>query len=70
VGTHKAGFPPIFDGVRFGGNQVLHGLAVIFLARLERPFLARILHLAGVQDEKFLLSHNTLRDLVRQNSID
>jgi hypothetical protein len=41
---------------------------VIFLARLERPFLARISHLAGVQDKKFLFLHNPLRDLARPNS--
>jgi hypothetical protein len=51
---------PPFGPVRFGGNKVLHGLAVIFLARLERPFLARILHLAGLQDKKFLFLHNPL----------
>jgi hypothetical protein len=54
--------------VRFGGSKVSHGLAVIFLARLERPFPARILHLAGVQDEKFLFLHNPLRDLARLNT--
>jgi hypothetical protein len=27
-----------FGPVRVGGNRVLQGLAVIFLARLERPF--------------------------------
>ncbi len=48
----------------------MHGLAVIFLARLERPFLTRISHLAGVQDENFLFSHNPLRDLARPNSRD
>jgi hypothetical protein len=48
AGTQKAGFPPLFEGVRFGGNQVLHGLAVIFLARLERLFLAKFLSLARV----------------------
>jgi hypothetical protein len=56
-----AGFPPFLRDiaplgpVRFGGNQVLHGLAVIFLARLERPFLARISCLKGVQDEIVLI---------------
>ena len=59
--------PPV-GPVRFGGNKVLHGLAVIFLARLERPSLARISHLAGVRAEKFLFSHNPLRDLSRPNS--
>jgi hypothetical protein len=54
--------------VRFGGNMVLHGLAVIFLARLERAFLARILHLAGVQVKNFLFLHNPLRDLERPNT--
>jgi hypothetical protein len=29
----------------------LHGLAVIFLARLERPFLVRMSHLREVQDK-------------------
>jgi hypothetical protein len=60
--------PPTFGPVRFGRSKVLHGLAVIFLARLERPFLARISHLAGVRDKKFSFSHNTLRDLARPNS--
>ena len=33
---------PPFGPVRFGRNKVLHGLAMILLARLERPFLVRI----------------------------
>jgi hypothetical protein len=56
---------PPFGAVRFGGNKVTHGLAVIFLGRLGRPFLTRVSRLAGVQDEKFLFSHNPLRDLAR-----
>jgi hypothetical protein len=59
---------PPFGHVRFGGNKFLHGLAVIFLARLERPFLARISYLTGVGDKKFMFLHNPLRDLVRPNS--
>ncbi len=60
---------PPFGPVRFGGNKILHGLAVIYLTRLERPFLTRISHLVGVQDKKFSFSHNPLRDLARPNSI-
>ncbi len=71
VGTQKAGSTPLFEGrsppplgpVRLRGNKVLQ-----FLARLERPFLERILCLAGVQDEKFLFLHNPLRDLARPYS--
>jgi hypothetical protein len=59
---------PPFGPVRFGGNKVWHGLVVIFLVRLERPFLARTLYFAGVQDKKFLFLHNSLRDLARPNS--
>jgi hypothetical protein len=59
---------PPFGPLRFGRNKVSHGLAVIFFARLEGPFLKRILHLAGVQDKNFLFSHNPLRDLTRPNS--
>jgi hypothetical protein len=75
VGTQKTGSTPLYEGrsppfgpVRFGRSKVSHGLAVIFLARLERPFLARILRLAGVQDQKFLFLHNPLRHLARPNS--
>jgi hypothetical protein len=44
---------PPFGPVRFGGNKVSNGLAVIFFPRLERPFLGRISRLTGVRDEKF-----------------
>jgi hypothetical protein len=41
---------PPFGPVGFGGNKVSHGLAVMFLARLERPFfLAKISRLAGCE---------------------
>jgi hypothetical protein len=44
-----------FGPVRFGRSQVLHGLAVIYLARLERLLLIRISCLEGVQDKIVLV---------------